>query len=215
MDHIAIIADGNRRWAVKNGLPPVAGYPQGLMTIETCCAWAISRGIRYITIYVFSTENWKRPPAEVENLMDLARWHFAEKRDWYIHAGIRVRFAGRRDRLPADITESCAALERDTVHGQALTLTICADYGGRDEIVRAIAAGAKTEEEITSMLTASIPEPDAIFRTGGCRRLSNFMLWQAAYTELFFTDACFPDVSEAELDAVLDEFRARGRNWGS
>lgn len=214
MKHLAIICDGNRRWAAANGLPKEAGHAQGLAAIERCCEWAIDRDIPFLTAYCFSTENWGRAQPEVDHIMGLARWYFTERREWYVDRGIRVRFAGRRDRLAADIVASMEAMERDTAGGTALTLTICADYGGRDEIVRAVQAGAGTEAEITAALTVDIPEPDVILRTGGRRRLSNFLLWQAAYAELCFTDTLFPALEGAELDAVLAEYRQTVRNFG-
>lgn len=215
MKHLAIICDGNRRWAVANGLPPEAGHAQGLTAIERCCEWAVERGVPFLTVYCFSTENWRRAQAEVDHIMNLARWYFDERREWYIARNIRVCFTGRRDRLAADIVASMATMERDTAGGTALTLTICADYGGRDEIARAIQAGAQTETEITTALTSYVPEPDAILRTGGEMRLSNFLLWQGAYSELFFSRTLFPDLDEVELDHVLEEFRQRTRNFGA
>lgn len=214
MRHLAIIADGNRRWAAANGLPAEMGHTQGLVAIERCCEWAMDRGVPFLTVYCFSTENWGRPQPEVDHIMDLARHYFREQKEWYIARGIRVRFLGRRDRLAADIVESMAVMERETAGGTALTLTICADYGGRDEIVRAIQAGARTEEEITAALTAEIPEPDLILRTGGQKRLSNFLLWQGAYAELCFSNVLFPELETAELDTVLDWFDAQRRNFG-
>ena len=214
MKHLAIIADGNRRWAVANGLPPELGHAQGLTAIERCCEWAMDRPVPFLTIYCFSTENWGRTQPEVDHIMDLARRYFVEQRDWYIARGIRVRFLGRRDRLAADIVASMEVMERETVHGTAMTLTICADYGGRDEIVRAVQAGARTEAEITAALTAGAPEPDLILRTGGRRRLSNFLLWQAAYAELLFTDTLFPALEAPELDVVEEDFGRRRRNFG-
>ena len=214
MKHLAIICDGNRRWARANGLPDAAGHAQGLAAIERCCEWAVERGIARLTAYVFSTENWGRAQAEVDRIMDLARQYFRERRGWYTARGIRVRFAGRRDRLAPDIVDGMADMERDTAGGQALALTICADYGGRDEIVRAVQAGARTEEEIGAALTAGATEPDAILRTGGEMRLSNFLLWQGAYAELFFSGTLFPALEAAELDRVLEEFGRRKRNFG-
>lgn len=214
MRHLAIICDGNRRWAAANGLPKEAAHVQGLVAVERCCDWAMDRGILFLTLYCWSTENWGRAQPEVDHIMDLARRYFDERRDWYIARGIRVRFIGRRDRLAADIVAKFAEMERDTAGGTALTLTICADYGGRDEIVRAVRAGARTEAEITAALTADVPEPDVILRTGGHRRLSNFLLWQAAYAELCFSDTLFPALEAAELDAVLEEYRQTARNFG-
>lgn len=214
MKHLAIICDGNRRWARANGLPDGVGHAQGLAAIERCCEWAVERGVSYLTVYAFSTENWARAQTEVDHIMDLARWYFDERQEWYISRGIRVCFAGRRDRLAADIVASMGIMERNTADGTALTLTICADYGGRDEIARVVQAGARTEAEIAAALTASAPEPDAILRTGGETRLSNFLLWQAAYAELFFSKTLFPDLEAAELDRILKEFRQRQRNFG-
>ena len=214
MRHLAIICDGNRRWAKANGLPPEAGHAQGLTAIERCCEWAVERGVHYLTMFCFSTENWGRAQAEVDHIMGLARLYFRERRDWYIARGIRVRFAGRRDRLAEDIVASMAAMEMDTAGGEALTLTICCDYGGRDEIARAVQAGARTEEEISAALYQDLPEPDLIVRTGGFQRLSNFLLWQGAYAELFFTPTLFPALEAEELDGVLEEFQRRRRNFG-
>ena len=146
--------------------------------------------------------------------MDLARQYFEERRDWYVAVGIKVRFSGRRDRLDRDIIEKLVRLEKATEKGQSMVLTICVDYGGRDEISRAIAAGARTEEEINSLLFKEIPEPDAILRTGGEYRLSNFMLWQAAYSELFFDEILFPDLDFSKLNEILSEYQKRTRNFG-
>lgn len=215
MRHLAIIADGNRRWAAAQGLPKEAGHAQGLNVIERCCEWAISRGVKMLTFYCFSTENWGRESGEVDHIMDLARWYFRERREWFVTRGIRVRFAGRRDRLAADLVESMSVMEDETRGCNTLTLTICADYGGHDAIARAVQGGARTVRELDEALTAEIPTPDAILRTGGEMRLSNFLLWQAAYAELFFSPTMFPALEDAELDAVLKEYEARKRNFGT
>lgn len=215
MRHLAIIADGNRRWAAAQGLPKEAGHAQGLNVIERCCEWAISRGVKMLTFYCFSTENWGRESGEVDHIMDLARWYFRERREWFVTRGIRVRFAGRRDRLAADLVKSMSVMEEETRGCNTLTLTICADYGGHDAIARAVQGGARTVRELDEALTAEIPTPDAILRTGGEMRLSNFLLWQAAYAELFFSPTMFPALEDAELDAVLKEYEARKRNFGT
>lgn len=214
MKHLAIIADGNRRWAHANDLPVKTGYLQGLIAIENCCDWAISRGVKNLTVFCFSTENWNRPKDEVSLLMNLARWYFSSQRTWYVNRGIRVCFLGRRDRFDSDFPDIMDRMERDTADGCFLTLSICVDYGGRDEIARAVAAGAKTEEEISTAVSYGMPDPDAILRTGGEYRLSNFLLWQSAYSELLFTQTLFPDLSEEVLDSLLDEYRKRKRNYG-
>lgn len=214
MRHLAIIADGNRRWAASHNLPKEAGHAQGLNVIERCCEWAISRDVKMLTVYCFSTENWGRESVEVDHIMDLARWYFRERREWYTSRGIRVRFAGRRDRLAADLVESMSVMEDETRGCNTLTLTICADYGGHDAIARAVQSGAKTVHEIDEALTAEIPTPDAILRTGGEMRLSNFLLWQAAYAELFFSPTMFPALEDSELDALLEEYSTRTRKFG-
>lgn len=215
MRHLAIIADGNRRWAAAQGLPKEVGHAQGLNVIERCCEWAISRGVKMLTFYCFSTENWGRESSEVDHIMDLARWYFRERREWFVTRGIRVRFAGRRDRLAKDLVEDMETMEEETKQGDALTLTICADYGGRDAITRAVQHGARTEQELDVALTGEVPTPDAILRTGGEMRLSNFLLWQAAYAELFFSRTFFPALEDAELDEVLNEDGERKRNYGT
>lgn len=215
MRHLAIIADGNRRWAAAQGLPKEAGHAQGLNVIERCCEWAISRGVKMLTFYCFSTENWGRESSEVDHIMDLARWYFRERREWFVTRGIRVCFAGRRDRLAKDLVEDMETMEEETKQGDALTLTICADYGGRDAITRAVQHGARTEQELDVALTGEVPTPDAILRTGGEMRLSNFLLWQAAYAELFFSRTFFPALEDAELDEVLNEYGERKRNYGT
>lgn len=214
MKHLAIIADGNRRWAKANGLPINMGYVQGLTIIENCCDWAIKNNIPYLTVYCFSTENWNRPQNEVNLLMDLARWYFGDRREWYVAAGIKVRFSGRRDRFDEDFLDKMEKMEEATSDGKTMTLTICVDYGGRDEIARAIASGANTEEGITAVISNGIPDPDAILRTGGEQRLSNFLLWQSAYAELFFYPVLFPAIEYADLDALLREYNSRKRNYG-
>lgn len=214
MKHIALIADGNRRWAKENGLPWETGYLQGLTAIERCCDWAIDRNIEYLTIYCFSTENWGRPENEVNQLMDFARWYFSEKLDWYIASDICVKFAGRKDRLPADLIEKLGKVEKATENCKKLQLTICVDYGGRNEMVRAIASGARTEEEIAGALDVKAPDPDMIVRTGGEMRLSNFLLWQSAYAELLFVKDYFPALDYSMLDTFLNEFMNRKRNFG-
>lgn len=214
MRHLAIIADGNRRWAAQNGLPKEAGYLQGLTAIENCCLWAIRRGIPYLSVYCFSTENWKRTETEVSLLMDLARSYFGQRADWYREMGVCVRFLGRKDRLAKDLVEKMQRMEAGTSAGSRLTLTICVDYGGRDEIAAAAQQGARTEEEIDSIIMGGVPAPDMILRTGGEMRLSNFMLWQAAYAELSFLQDYFPDLDSKLLDKVLEDYNERNRNYG-
>lgn len=214
MKHLAIIADGNRRWAEKNNLPKKAGYAQGLLVIENCCDWAIENNIKFLTFYCLSTENLKRSKEEVDLLMRLAHQYFDEQSDWYINKKIRVLFSGRKDRIDKTLIQKSEKLEEATKNGSSLTLTICFDYGGRDEIARAIASGARTEEEITAFLTKEVPEPDVILRTGGQLRLSNFLIWQSAYSELFFLNCYFPDLKDTDLSEINKEYYTRKRNYG-
>lgn len=214
MRHLAIIADGNRRWAEKNGLPKQFGYTQGLVVIENFCDWAIQNSIPHLTFYCFSTENWHRKKEEVEMIIALAKKYLIEQKDWYINKSIKVNFLGRKDRLPEELIESCKQLEELTAQGHALSLNICIDYGGRNEIIEAILSGAKSEEDVTAFLTRWAPEPDLILRTGGQKRLSNFLLWQSAYSELLFLDYLFPELNYQIMDEVLSEFSQRKRSFG-
>lgn len=214
MKHLAVIADGNRRWAAAAGLSKKAGYLRGLTVIEECCEWAVARDVSCMTFYCFSTENWGRSKIEVDMLMQLGRQYFAAHAGWYADRNIKVLFSGRRDRLPKDLVDSMTRMEEVTEGGSALTIVFCIDYGGRDEIVRAIASGARTEEEINMALSVQAPMPDAILRTGGQMRLSNFMLWQAAYAELFFTDSYFPELNANLLDSILGAYEERKRSYG-
>lgn len=214
MKHLAVIADGNRRWAKKEGLPSGLGYVQGLVAIENLCISAIGRGIEYLSIFCFSTENWRRTTAEVDCIMDLARDYFLDKKEWYHDRGIRVVFRGRKDRLPPDVVNSMLVIEQYTAECKNLTLHIMVDYGGRQDIMEAIKNGADSEEDITKYFLGLAPEPEVVVRTGGHRRLSNFMLWQAAYSEIFFIDTLFPDFSEKELDYILEEYKSVVKNYG-
>ena len=214
MKHLAIIADGNRRWAKREGLPTELGYVQGLVAIENLCVSAIERGIEHLSVFCFSTENWRRTEEEVSGLFNLARDYFADNKEWYYERGIKVIFRGRQDRIPADVAASMRNIAHYTAGGDNLTLYIMCDYGGRQDIIEAINSGAKTEEEITEYFLGIAPEPEAVVRTGGHKRLSNFMLWQAAYSELFFLDTLFPDFGEQELDKILEEYKSIVKNFG-
>lgn len=214
MNHLAIIADGNRRWAAQHGLPFEFGYQQGLTVIERTCDWAIQNNVKFLSFYCFSTENWSRPQEQVDSLFQLADNYFGNNVSWYVQRGIKVQFAGRRDRLKQSTTEKISHIEEATEKGEKLCLVIYIDYGGRDEIVRAIEAGARSELDIDQVLAKTAPYPDMILRTGGEKRLSNFMLWQAAYAELCFLDSYFPELDCKILDQVKEEYQSRKRNFG-
>ena len=211
MKYIGIIADGNRRWAKQYGLPPESGWAQGLVAIERVVLWAQQREIEQISIFLWSTQNWKRGEEQVQGFFNLARYWYNERANWYIDHDVKVKFKGRRDRLPQDIMEGIDLLESQTSKNSGLILEICVDYGGRDEIVRAVEAGARTFEEISAALG---PEPDCIIRTGGNSRLSDFLLWQGAYSEFIVIDTYFPAITFEDLDNCLAQYNSVDRTFG-
>jgi undecaprenyl diphosphate synthase len=226
--HVAIIMDGNGRWATARGLPRLAGHRRGADAVRTAIEAAIENGVRYLTLFGFSSENWKRASDEVQGLMDLLRHHlraqFAE-----IHAqGIRVRMIGERERLPADIVTMIAQVEETTRANTRLDLVIALSYGGRGEIVDAArrvaidaAAGkldpSRIDESVFAarLWTAGMPDPDVLIRTSGEQRISNFLLWQCAYAELIFVDALWPDFSKRHFADAVAEFARRERRFGA
>lgn len=213
LNHLAIIADGNRRWAKKNNLPKAVGYQQALITVENCCEWAISKNIKYLTIFAFSSENWNRTAEDIDAFMTVGENYFLRE-SWYLNKNIKIQFIGRKDKIKKEIIKNCYNLEEKSKNNTALTLNICLDYGGKYEIEQAIAAGAKTVKEIDNYFNQQNPEPDVILRTGGEKRLSNFLLWQSAYSELFFLDTLFPDLKEEEFNQIYEDFFKRNRTFG-
>lgn len=225
--HLAVILDGNGRWAKKRGLPRTAGHVQGAKNVEDMCEWTWNHGIEYFTVYAFSTENWARPADEVKTLMKLLR-------DYMIGAikrananNMKVRIIGDKERLDEDIRRSIADLEEATKDNDGLKFTIAINYGSRDEIRRAVTKLCKmaaageiraddiTEEMIASRLdTAPYPDPDLLVRTSGEQRISNYLLWQCAYSEFYFTDVAWPDFKEAELEKAIEAYAARDRRYG-
>ena len=211
MKYIGIIADGNRRWAKQYGLPPETGWAQGLVAIERVVLWAKQNNLSQISIFLWSTQNWKRGEEQVNGFFNLARYWLKEKTQWYYDQDVRIKFRGRRDRLPPDILEGIDLLESNTKDNIGLILEICVDYGGRDEIARAVEAGARTFEEISAALG---PEPDCIIRTGGNSRLSDFLLWQGAYSEFIVIDTYFPAITFEDLDNCLAQYNSVDRTFG-
>ena len=217
---VAIIMDGNARWARKRGLPIAAGHRAGTRALRRTVEAAIDLGLDSLAVYAFSTENWSRPPAEVELLMEIFTETIERELPDLRRQGVRTRFIGRRDRAPAALQQRMAALERETVANRRLNLWIAFDYGGRAEIVeavnRAIELGAAVDEEtFASYLNApEMPDPDLLIRTSGELRISNFLLWQLAYAELVFVDTLWPDFGEDELRAALDDYASRRRRFG-
>lgn len=217
---IGFILDGNRRWARERNLPTLEGHRQGFENLKNAARWVRDRNVPHLVVYAFSTENWNRTDGEVAYLMDIFREAVREAHgEFGDKEGLRIRFVGQRDRFAADLQEGMRDAEEKTKSNERGTLWICLSYGGRAEIVdaaqKAAEAGDITEESLrANMWSAEMPDPDLIVRTGGAHRLSNFLLWQAAYSELFFLDTFWPDFSEADLDAVLTEYAARTRNFG-
>lgn len=216
---IGFILDGNRRWAKERNLPTLEGHRRGFENLKTVARSVRDRGVPHMAAYCFSTENWNRSKEEVDYLMDIFRDAIRAGREELGKESIRVRFIGQRDRFVQDIQDGMRQTEEETVHNSRMTLWICLSYGGRAEIVEAAKAAARagemTEETIrNAMWSAEMPDPDIIVRTSGEHRLSNFLLWQAAYSELFFVKPHWPDFSAAILDEVLAEFTARERRHG-
>ncbi len=218
---VGIILDGNRRWAKEHGLPKLEGHRVGLLeTLKKTVRFVQARGIPHLAVYLFSTENWNREKTEVSYLMDLFRRVVKNEMEELKSAGVRVRFAGERERFSADIQAMMQDIEKDTGINSTLTLWCCMSYGGRAEIVAAARATAAAEEEITEeslsshLWTAEMPDPDIIIRTSGEQRLSGFLTWQSVYSELFFTPTNWPDFSLEEFDAILAEYAERERRGG-
>lgn len=223
--HIGLIMDGNGRWAKKRGLPRQAGHKVGAGTFQKITRYCNKIGIRYLTVYAFSTENWKRPPEEVEAIMNLLRSFLKDAKN-HRAENVKTHFVGDLSALAPDIQELMAECERESADFTGLTLNIAVNYGGREEILHAakcfaaeVQNGAEidslTEERFSSYLyTAGQPDVDLIIRPSGEMRLSNFLLWQAAYAEYVFMDTLWPDFNEKCLEKALDEFARRNRRFG-
>ena len=225
--HVAIILDGNGRWAKAKGMPRTYGHIQGAKTVEDICEVAYNMGIQYLTVYAFSTENWNRPKEEVDALMKLLRNYMKNCLKRANQNNMCVRVIGEKSRLDDDIRKSIEELENTTKDNTGLHFTIAINYGGRDELVRAtrkiaerVASGEVKPEEITeSMLndnldTAGYPDPDLMIRTCDELRISNFLLWQLAYTELYITPVAWPDFSKEELEKAVESYNRRDRRYG-
>ena len=226
-NHVAIILDGNGRWAKAKGLPRTAGHVQGAKTVETICEDAYNMGINYLTVYAFSTENWNRPEKEVETLMKLLRDYMKNSLKRAQKNNMCVRVLGDKSKLAADIRESIERLEEATKDNTGLHFQIAINYGSRDEITRAVRKLAKKvaegsllpedidEQHIASELdTAGLPEPDLLIRTSGEQRISNYMLWQLAYAEFYFTSVPWPDFNKEELEKAVLAYNNRDRRFG-
>ena len=226
--HVAIIMDGNGRWAKARGLPRIAGHRRGTDAVRTVVEACHEIGIPYLTLYAFSSENWKRPPNEIDDLMGLLRLYLRGQLAELHASEVRLRFIGNRQALARDIISLIDEAEALTATNASLTLSVALNYGSHDEIVRAcrrvaeeVAAGRLGVDEITEgtftryLETADVPDPDLLIRTSGEQRLSNFLLWQLAYAELVFTDTLWPDFSKQELEGAVAEFQQRERRYGA
>lgn len=218
--HVAIVMDGNGRWASKRFLPRLAGHKQGVDTLKRIVRVCPSRNISTLTVFAFSSENWNRPAEEVSGLMDLLATALAREVSQLKKDGVRIKFVGSRSGLSDKVKAGLAAAELDTFSNTGLELNICFNYGGRWDIVQAASGLAERGEPITEQtlgaalaLSPSV-DPDLFIRTGGEYRISNFLLWQSAYSEFFFSPALWPDFTEQDLDAAVAEYSARERRFG-
>ena len=226
-EHVAIILDGNGRWAKSKGMPRNYGHVQGAKTVEIICEEAYRMGIQYLTVYAFSTENWNRPKDEVDALMKLLRNYMKTCLKTAAKNNMCVRVLGDKTGLDEDIRERIAQLEEATKDNTGLHFQIALNYGGRDEIVRAVQKlagqvkdGTLRKEDITEQLlndtldTKGLPEPDLLIRTCNEQRISNFLLWQLAYTEFYFTEVAWPDFTKEELEKAIVSYNKRDRKYG-
>ncbi|WP_313891234.1 isoprenyl transferase [Psychrobacillus sp.] len=226
-NHIAIIMDGNGRWAKKRALPRIAGHHEGMMTVKKITRFANEVGIKALTLYAFSTENWKRPKLEVEFLMRLPEEFLGTYLPELIEQNVQVKMMGNLDSLPAHTKKAVVNAMEKTAANDGLILNFALNYGSRDEIVQAVQQiacevknGTRSADTISEellndyLMTKGLPEPDLLIRTSGEVRLSNFMLWQLAYTELWFTDTLWPDFDEACLMEAIESYQKRNRRYG-
>ncbi len=227
LEHIAVIMDGNGRWAAKRGLPRNAGHKKGAEVVVEIAKAAKELGVKYMTLYAFSTENWKRSREEVDGLMNLLREYLDKDFKELKENDVRIRFIGERQMLADDIVKKIEELERSTAENKSLGLQVALSYGSRQEIlhaVREIAFQVKSgdmslkdidEQSFSDMLyTAGVPDPDLVIRTSGEQRVSNYLLWQIAYAEFFFTKTLWPDFTKTELQEIIENYQTRERRYG-
>lgn len=228
IEHVALIMDGNGRWATRRGLPRLVGHRKGAERVREIVDICPDIGVKYLTLYAFSTENWKRAEAEVAGLMSLFRRYILKEAKKLDANGVRVRFIGDRTRLDAKLITLMAQLEEKTSKNDHLNLTIALNYGGRDELTRAVKTLAEdvadgrvapidvTEDSVGYYLdTRYLPDPDLVIRTSGEKRVSNFLLWQAAYAEYEFLETLWPDFTAAEFESIVNGFAGRERRFGA
>ena len=222
LNHVAIIMDGNRRWGLKKRGSRNYGHIKGLNTVETVIKSSLVQKIPYLTLYTFSTENWKRPDNEINFLLNLIRKHIKKNLKKIIKQGIKVNVIGVKKKLPSDIIKNIKIIEKKTLNNKKITINLALNYGSKEEIITACKKFLLTKNKkldvnnFQNMLyTKNIPDPDILIRTGGTRRLSNFLLWQLAYSELFFVDKMWPEFNDIDYSNIINKFKQTKRNFGS
>ena len=222
LNHVAIIMDGNGRWGLKNKKSRNFGHLKGIKSVETIIKSSLIRKIPYLTLYTFSTENWKRPVSEINFLFDLIRKSLKKKINKIIKQGIRVKIIGNKNGLPQDIKKIVKLIEKKTIKNKKITLNLALNYGSKEEIINAFSKLiSKKKREISinnfekELYTYNTPDPEILIRTGGTKRLSNFLLWQLAYAEIFFMDTLWPDFNENDFNKIINKFYSIKRNFGN
>ena len=221
LNHVAIIMDGNGRWGLKNKRSRNYGHAQGLKTVETIIKLSIKQKIPFLTLYTFSTENWKRPESEINFLFDLIRKSLKKEIKSIIKQGIKINIIGKKAGLPKDIKRTIKIIEKKTFHNKTITLNLALNYGSKEEIINACKSFSKAKEKEINvnsfekkLYTKDMLDPEILIRTGGAKRLSNFLLWQLAYTEIFFVDKLWPDFNEKDFNKILNKFYNIERKFG-
>ena len=222
LNHVAIIMDGNGRWGLKKKGSRNYGHLKGLKTVENVIKSSINKQIPYLTLYTFSTENWKRPEKEINFLFDLIRKYIKKNLNKIIKQGIKVNVIGVKKNLPRDIIKNIKIIKKKTLNNKKITINLALNYGSKEEIISACKKFLLTKNKkldannFQDMLyTKNIPDPDILIRTGGTRRLSNFLLWQLAYSELFFVDKMWPEFNDTDYSNIIKKFKQTKRNFGS
>ena len=221
LNHIAIIMDGNGRWGLKKKGSRNYGHLQGLKTVQAVIRLSIKQKIPFLTLYTFSTENWSRPESEINFLFDLIRKSLKKEIKSIIKQGIKINIIGKKAGLPKDIKRIIKIIEKKTSHNKVITLNLALNYGSKEEIINACKSFSKTKEKKINvnsfekkLYTKDMPDPEILIRTGGTKRLSNFLLWQLAYTEIFFVDKLWPDFNEKDFNKILNKFNNIERKFG-
>ena len=220
LNHVAIIMDGNGRWGLKKGKSRNFGHLKGLSSVEQVIKTAVNIDIKYLTLFTFSTENWNRPKSEVNFLFDLIRKSLKKNLKRIIEQGIKVNIIGKKSGLPKDIIKTIKNIEKKTINNKKINLNLALNYGSKDEILNASKRLMKENKKINiknfteKLYTKGIPDPEILIRTGGEKRLSNFLLWQIAYTEIFFINKMWPDFNEKDFENIVNKFYKIKRNFG-